>query len=162
MAKKGHKKTYTQDLKTSYEIRPRTLTMEETGVITRSKTQPDMPATSIVSQASQYPSQTRGKKRQRPKQKKVAKKRQRLTQQSESEPDSPIQTQKQTRRKKQQSPKQKKKATKQESKSKSKPDSPTQIQKQCTFRSNVIRTVGLLSKLNLNNAHLELLKQTPF
>ncbi|KAF7113012.1 hypothetical protein RHSIM_RhsimUnG0169600 [Rhododendron simsii] len=87
--------------------------MEEAGVITRSKTQPDRPATSMVSQASQSPLQTRGKKRQRP------------TEQSE-------------------------------------PDSPTQTQKQCTFRSNVIGTVGLLSKLNLNNAHLELLKQTPF
>ncbi|XP_058202977.1 intracellular protein transport protein USO1-like [Rhododendron vialii] len=160
----GHEKTYTQDLKTSYEIRPRTLTMEEAGVITRSKTQPDRPATSLVSQSSQNPSQTQGKKRQRPKQEKVAKKRQRLTQQSESEPDSPIQTQKQTQQKKHQSPKQKKKAMKQESESESEsqPDSPTQTQKQCTFRSNVIGTMGLLSKLNLNNAHLELLKQTPF
>ncbi|KAI8556409.1 hypothetical protein RHMOL_Rhmol05G0250700 [Rhododendron molle] len=184
----GHKKTHTQDLTTSYEIRPKTLTMEEaghitrsktqpdrpttsmlsqasqsplqTGHITRSKTQPDRPATSMVSQASQSPSETRGKKRQSPKQKKVAKKRQRLTQESESEPDSPIQTQKQTRRKKQQT----KKATKQESESESEPEphSPTQTQKQCTFRSNVIGTVGLLSKLNLNNAHLDLLKQTPF
>ncbi|KAF7124934.1 hypothetical protein RHSIM_Rhsim12G0081900 [Rhododendron simsii] len=42
------------------------------------------------------------------------------------------------------------------------PDTPTQTQKQCTFRSNVIGMLGLLSKLNLNNAHLELLKQTPF
>ncbi|KAG5551610.1 hypothetical protein RHGRI_009879 [Rhododendron griersonianum] len=70
---------------------------------------------------------TRGKKRQSPKQKNIAKKRQRLTQESEPEPDSP-----------------------------------TQTQKQCTFRSNVIGTLGLLSKLNLNNTHLELLKQTPF
>ncbi|KAG5553293.1 hypothetical protein RHGRI_011228 [Rhododendron griersonianum] len=81
----------------------------------------------MVSQASQSPSQTRGKKRQSPKQKNIAKKRQRITQESEPEPDSP-----------------------------------TQTQKQCTFRSNVIGTLGLLSKLNLNNAHLELLKQTPF
>ncbi|KAG5557163.1 hypothetical protein RHGRI_007434 [Rhododendron griersonianum] len=81
----------------------------------------------MVSQASQSPSQTRGKKRQSPKQKNIAKKRQRLTQESEPEPDSP-----------------------------------TQTQKQCTFGSNVIGTLGLLSKLNLNNAHLELLKQTPF
>ncbi|KAF7149577.1 hypothetical protein RHSIM_Rhsim02G0108800 [Rhododendron simsii] len=87
--------------------------MEEAGVITRSKTQPDRPATLMVRQATQSPLQTRGKKRQR------------HTEQSE-------------------------------------PDSPTQTQKKCTFRSNVIGTVGLLSKLNLNNAHLKLLKQTPF
>ncbi|KAI8545244.1 hypothetical protein RHMOL_Rhmol07G0026000 [Rhododendron molle] len=178
----GHKKTYTQDLTTSYEIIPKTLIMEEagritrsktqpdrpttsmlsqasqspsqTGRITRSKTQPDRPTTSMLSQASQSPSQTQGKNRQSPKQKKVTNKRQRLTQ------DSLIQTQKQTRRKKQQIPKQKKKATKQESESE--PNSSTQTQKQCTFRSNIIGTVGLLSKVNLNNAHLELLKQTPF
>ncbi|KAI8549332.1 hypothetical protein RHMOL_Rhmol06G0017300 [Rhododendron molle] len=138
--------------------------MEEAGVITRSKTQPERPTTSMVSQASQSPSETRGKKRQNPKQQKVAKKRQRLTQESESEPDSSIQTQKQTRRKKQQNPKQTKKATKQESESEPQPEphSPTQTQKQCTFRSNIIGTVGLLSKLKLNNAHLDLLKQTPF
>ncbi|KAI8562845.1 hypothetical protein RHMOL_Rhmol03G0067100 [Rhododendron molle] len=138
--------------------------MEEAGVITRSKTQPERPATSMVSQASQSPSQTRGKKRQSPKQEKVAKKRQRITQESESEPDSSIQTQKQTQRKKQQNPKQTKKATKQESESEPEPEphSPTQTQKQCTFRSNIIGTVGLLSKLKLNNAHLDLLKQTPF
>ncbi|KAI8570264.1 hypothetical protein RHMOL_Rhmol01G0020700 [Rhododendron molle] len=136
--------------------------MEQAGVITRSKTQPDRPATSMVSQASQSPSETRGKKQQSPKQKKIAKKCQRLTQESESELDSPIQTQKQTRRKKQQSPKQTKNAAKQESKSEPEPHSPTQTQKQYTFRSNVIGTVGLLSKLNLNNAHLDLLKQTPF
>ena len=35
-------------------------------------------------------------------------------------------------------------------------------QKQCTFRSNVLATVGLLSTLKLNNAHVALLKQTPF
>ncbi|KAI8544201.1 hypothetical protein RHMOL_Rhmol08G0277600 [Rhododendron molle] len=136
--------------------------MEEAGVITRSKTQPERPATSMVSQASQSPSQTRGKKRQSPKQEKVAKKRQRITQESKSEPDSSIQTQKQTQRKKQQNPKQTKKATKQESESEPEPHSPTQTQKQCTFRSNIIGTVGLLSKLKLNNAHLDLLKQTPF
>ncbi|KAI8572575.1 hypothetical protein RHMOL_Rhmol01G0210100 [Rhododendron molle] len=55
-------------------------------------------------------------------------------------------------------------AMKQESESELEPEphSPTQTQKQCTFRSNVIGTVGLLSKLNLNNAHLELLKQASF
>ncbi|KAI8572667.1 hypothetical protein RHMOL_Rhmol01G0217200 [Rhododendron molle] len=142
--------------------------MEEAGVITRSKTQPERPVTLMVSQASQSPSETREKKRQSPKQQKVAKKRQMLTQESESEPDSSIQTQKQTRRKKQQNPKQTKKATKQESESEPElepepePHSPTQTQKQCTFRSNIIGTVGLLSKLKLNNAHLDLLKQTPF